>query len=164
MEEHIMRVVVNTPAELVASHRPRLLPALLGTLVVAVAARAVMQYESMATAEIVGTVLGVATAAVIVGLVSRSSEFRFDAVSGELRWKRWGFLSRSHGTIALESIERVIIGTNHDGEGEADRVVLITKQGRLPLTWHYSSIEPHEQTAQAIRLWLREHGISEPSN
>ena len=158
-----MRVMVNTPAELIARHRPRVLPLLFSFIVVALVVRVVVRYESMTGADIAGTVLGVATGAIIVVLVSRSSEFRFDAVSGELRWKRWGFVSRSHGTVVLESIAGVTIETNRHGEGEAERVVLLTKHGRLPLTWHYSAVEPHEKTIHAIRLWLRDHGVGDPA-
>ncbi len=44
-------------------------------------------------------------------------------------------------------------------EGQSCRVVLATRHGRVPLTWHYSTIEPHTDIARAICRWLRLHGI-----
>jgi hypothetical protein len=161
-EQTSLRIVINTPAELVLIHRPRVLPLLLATFVVAVTARAIAQIESMTISDLIGTVLGVSTGGIFFFLVSRRGEFRFDAASGELHWERWDFMSRVNGTTKLASIEGVDIETNRHGEGEADRVVLLTKEGRIPLTWHYSGIDPHRQTVEAIRIWMHEHGFGEP--
>lgn len=81
-----MRVVVNTPAELVARHRPRLLPWLPGALAVALALRAIRHFESLDASDLVGTALGIATAVTIAILMGRRSEFRFDAGTRRVNW------------------------------------------------------------------------------
>ena len=158
-----MKVTINTQSELVFRHRPRILPLLLGLLVLAVVVQAFLEFETMSGKDLIGTVLGVSVCTVIVGLASRQSEFHFDTARGDLRWAQWGPFWRSQGVLRLEEIGGVTIETNRYGAGECNRVVLLTRQGRLPLTWHYSSFEPHSKIAEAIRLWLNDRGFGKPS-
>lgn len=154
-----MRVVENTPAELVARHRPRLLPWLPVALAVALAVRAVRHFESLDASDLVGTALGIATAAAIAFLMARRSEFRFDAETRRVNWVVEHFRSRVTGSASLDDITAVCIETNSGGDTSGDRVVLVTEAERVPLTWHFSGIEPHRETARAIRTWLRDHGV-----
>jgi hypothetical protein len=154
-----VRVVVNTPAELVARHRPRLLPWLPAALALALALRAIRHFDSLDASDLVGTALGIVTALAIAILMGRRSEFRFDADTRQLTWMREQIRSRATGSTAIDDIIAVSIETNQSGDSTGDRVVLVTDAERLPLTWHYSGIEPHRETAQAIRVWLRDHGV-----
>lgn len=154
-----MRVVENTTAELVARHRPRFLPWLPVALAVALAVRAIRHFESLDASDLLGTALGIATAAAIAILMRRRSEFRFDAGTRQVNWVTEHFRSRTTGSASLDDITAVCIETNRSGEGAGDRVVLVTAAERIPLTWHFSGIEPHRETAQAIRTWLRDHGV-----
>ena len=153
-----MKVVVNTPAELIARHRPVVLPLVVGLLTLATAVQATSRYGSLAVGDAVGYVLGLATGVVIFVLVSGGSEVRFDAASGEVGWRRRVFLSTMQGKTPLASITGVAVVTDRHSDAGAQRVVVSTSDGPLPLTWHYSGIEPHEETAKAVRVWLKEHG------
>lgn len=154
-----MRVIVNTPATLVARHRARVLPALLATFFAYVAYHALTEHDSLSTGRLVGHVLSVAMGVVIIALVARESEFRFDAATATVYWQRRGWRDRSRGAVRLADIQVATIETNDTGDGPAQRVALVTTAGRLPLTSHYSSVEPHEETARAINLWLCQHGF-----
>lgn len=158
----IVRVIVNTPATLVARHRARVLPGLLATFPVYVAYRALVTHDALSAGGIIGHVLGVATGVVIVALAARESEFRFDATTATLYWRTRGWRHRSHGAVRLADIQAVTIETNDTGDGPAQRVALITTAGRVPLTSHYSSVEPHEDTARTINRWLLDHGFVRP--
>jgi len=128
-------------------------------MAVALAFRAVRHFDSLDASDLVGTALGIATAAAIAILMGRRSEFRFDAGTRQVNWVTEHFRSRVTGSAALDDITAVCIETNSHGDGSADRVVLVTAAERLPLTWHFSGIEPHRETARAIRTWLRDHGV-----
>ena len=154
-----MRVVVETPEELIIRHRPWVLPLLLAALVLGLLLRTLANYSSTGTSDLVGTALGVVTGTMILALVARRSEFRCDARLRQLQWKQRGLLSSSGGILPLEDICGLSMETDNHRDGPADRVVLLTTRGRLPLTPHYSGMEPHRQTRRAIRGWLCAQGL-----
>jgi hypothetical protein len=92
-------------------------------------------------------------------MMSTRTEFRFDAKSRKLKWhERLPFVEAS-GVIAFSELTGVSVQSLDDSDGVSYRVVLHIRTGDIPLTRHYSTVEPHEETARRIGVWMRAHDV-----
>jgi len=157
-----MRIVEDNPARLAIVHRPRILPAFFLGCALVLGVYLLVRLGELHLHEQIGLILGTFLCALASALTATQSECRFDAQSGQVSWRHRGVFARSSGELPLQAIEGVGVETDRDAEGQSYRVVLATRHGRVPLTWHYSTIEPHTDIARAICCWLRLHGIEVP--
>ena len=104
--------------------------------------------------KIAGGLLGLAVCG--TGLIATCTwtVFRFDAVSGTLKWRRRGLFSLTQGELPLAEIVSVRVGSWWDTDGKMHRVVLLLRDGSLPMTAHFSGTDNSERMAESIRQWL----------
>src|SRR5439155_18756770 len=152
-----MRIIKDNPARLAIVHRPRILPAFFLGCALVLGVSLLVWFGELRLHKQIGIMSGIFLCALASALTATQSECRFDALSGQVSWIHRGVLSRSSGELPLQAIEGVRVETDRDAEGQSCRVVLATRHGRVPLTWHYSTIEPHMDIARAICRWLRLH-------
>ncbi|HET9426002.1 MAG TPA: hypothetical protein VFO55_11570 [Gemmatimonadaceae bacterium] len=91
--------------------------------------------------------------------VAEWSVFEFDAPARVLRWVRKSAFRRAGGVIPFDDIQQVVTGAwavvdTERGTVPSKRVVLVTRQGRVPLTTAYSGVGGQEECAAAIRQVL----------
>jgi hypothetical protein len=89
-------------------------------------------------------------------LLSEKSKLVFDADTRRLSWtRRVGFFQRS-GEIPFEEIEHVVVREAPDSESTApsQRILLLTRNGEMPLTVSYSQSNMHAANAEILRLFL----------
>ena len=157
-----MRIIKDNPARLAIVHRPRILPAFFLGCALVLGVSLLVWFGELRLHKQIGIMSGIFLCALASALTATQSECRFDARSGQVSWIYRGVFARSSGELPLQAIEGVGVETDRDAEGQSYRVVLETRHGRVPLTWHYSTIEPHTDIARAICRWLRLHGIEVP--
>jgi hypothetical protein len=151
-----MRVVSESKWELIAAHRPRWLP--LAFLVAGVLFTLWLQ-----PVKSLGQMMGAGAPALFfvfsAYMLSTRYEFRFDATARKVTWhEKRPFAADVSGVIAFRELKSVAVQTQDD-DGKSYRVVLSTTAGDTPLTRHYSTVEPHEETTRRIADWLRAHGV-----
>jgi len=154
-----MRVVRESRWELIAAHKPRWFPlALVGAGIAFAVAELLRPFDSVA--QTVGSGL-VAVFFVFSGyMMSTRSEFRFDAESRKVKWREQRPFATAAGVIAFSELRGVAVEAHDDSDGKIYRVVLHTAGGNVPLTRHYSTFEPDEDTQQRIANWLRAHDVA----
>lgn len=89
-------------------------------------------------------------------LLSESSDFVFDAGTRCLTWtRRVGFVRRS-GKVPFEEIEHVAVRTalGSDSVAPSQRIVLLTRNGELPLSASYSPSDAYVEDAERLRTFL----------
>ncbi len=154
-----LRIVSESESELVLEHKPRLLPAVAALLAVGVLADALRDPASVSAAGWVGTVLGSTVALVIAYQMASPSRVAFDAVRGEVSWSQAGFPGRNHGSCPLDGVTGVDVASRSPNDDGAQRLVLQTTTGPVPLTRDFWGFGRHEQTAAEIRDWLGRNGL-----
>ena len=100
--------------------------------------------------------IGASITCLLFMLVSEKSDFVFDARTRRLTWtRRVGFIRRS-GQVPFEWIEHVVIRTalGSDSVAPSRRIVLLTRNGELPLSASYSPSDAYEADAEALRTFL----------
>lgn len=100
--------------------------------------------------------IGASITSLLFMLVSETSDFVFDATTRRLTWnRRMGFVRRS-GMVPFEEIEHVVIRTalGSDSDAPSQRIVLLVKNGELPLTASYSPSDGRAKNAERLRAFL----------
>jgi hypothetical protein len=102
------------------------------------------------------TALGTFLAFTVSTVFTKRSEFHFDFIARELRWKRRGLFTNQVGAVPFDQIRSAAIETNTDGEGsDTTRPVLKTASGVLGITDASSSnTARHRQICDAINRAL----------
>jgi hypothetical protein len=154
-----LRITSESEAELVLEHNPVLPPATVALLAIAVLAGALRAPASVSAAGWVGTVLGASVAMVIAYLMALPSRVAFDAVAGEVSWSQAGWRGRDLGSCPLGDITGVDVTSRSPNDDGAQRLVLQTTHGPVPLTRDFWGFGRHEHTAVAIREWLGRNGL-----
>ena len=85
-----------------------------------------------------------------------NSHFRFDRQSRMLAWSRQHGLFKRHGAVAFGDIDGVALQSciGNDRYYPKHRVVLLTRQGELPVNVAYEYDAMNEMIAQNIRSFL----------
>jgi hypothetical protein len=96
-----------------------------------------------------------AMAALLAALPSRAV---FDAAAGEVSWSQAGWRRRDHGSCSLGDVTGVDVASPSPNDDGAQRLVLQTTHGPVPLTRDFWGFGRHEQTAAVIREWLERNG------
>ena len=100
--------------------------------------------------------IGASITCLLFLLLSETSNFVFDARTRRLTWdRRVGFLRRS-GSIPFEEIEHVVIRTalGSDSVAPSQRIVLLTRNGELPLSASFSPSDEYAANAEGLRTFL----------
>lgn len=100
--------------------------------------------------------IGASITCLLFMLMSEKSDFVFDAVTRRLTWtRRMGFVRRS-GQVPFEEIEHVVIRTalGSDSATPSQRIVLLTRNGELPLAASYSPSDEYAENAELLRTFL----------
>lgn len=100
--------------------------------------------------------IGASITCLLFMLVSEKSDFVFDAGIRRLTWtRRVGFFRRS-GQVPFEEIEHVVVRTalGSDSVAPSQRIVLLTRNGELPLTASYSPSDAYAENAEWLRTFL----------
>lgn len=100
--------------------------------------------------------IGASITCLLFMLVSEKSDFVFESGTRRLTWtRRVGFLRRS-GQVPFEEIEHVVVRTvlGSDSVAPSQRIVLLTRQGELPLTAGYSPGDDYAENAERLRTFL----------
>jgi hypothetical protein len=92
-------------------------------------------------------------------LFATRSEFRFDATARKVHWYERRPFSSAAGTLGFDALTGISVQRDNGVDGAVYRVVLHASDADLPLTRHYSNVEPHAETAQRITDWLHGHGV-----
>ena len=150
-----MRVISESKWELIAAHRPHWLSLLFVCAGMAMAAGAMTLRSPPGVAQTVGMAASALFFVFSAYRVSTTSEFRFDATSRKVKWVERRPFGKSSGAIDFSELKGVSVQT----QDESCRVILQTAAGDTPLTRHYSTVEPHTETARRIAAWLRAHGV-----
>jgi len=153
-----LRIVSESESELVLEHKPIVLPAVAALLAIAVLAEALRAPASVSAAGWVATVLGSTVALVIAYRMALPSRVLFDAVRGEVSWSQTGFSGRDEGSCPLDGVTGVDVASRSPNDDGAQRLVLQTTNGPVPLTRDFWGFGRHEQTAASIREWLARNG------
>lgn len=100
--------------------------------------------------------IGASITCLLFLLLSETSDFIFDAGTGRLSWTRRVGLVRRAGTVPFEAIEHVVIRTalGSDSVAPSQRIVLLTRNGELPLTASYSPSDAHAENAERLLAFL----------
>lgn len=151
-----MRIASNTTTELVLEHRPIVLPALGAALCAAVVFQTLQSAASLSASEWAGASAGILVGGFITYLMALPSRVVFDSSRREIRLRHSGWPGRGENRCAFDDVTGVEV--QEDSSIGAKRVVLLTSRGPIPLTRHFSGIEPHRKTASTIQKWLRGHG------
>lgn len=150
-----MKVAKHSPELLVLQHRPVWLPAFFGAACFFIGYKFVADFNEMTTWELVGACMAGLAFGLFTMLSSIRTTVSFDAQRGEVSWCHQGVFSGDEGRVELNAIQSVILERQPLSRGTGSyRVVLLTSNGAIPLTPHYSGVEPHEENATAIRDWL----------
>lgn len=100
--------------------------------------------------------IGASITCLLFFLLSETSMFVFDGGTRRLTWtRRVGPLHRS-GMVPFEEIEQVVVRTalGSDAVAPSQRIVLLTRNGELPLTASYSPSDEHAVNAERLRTFL----------
>jgi hypothetical protein len=100
--------------------------------------------------------IGATVTCLLFLLLSETSNFVFDAGTRRLTWtRRVGFVRRS-GTVPFEEIEHVVVRTalGSDAVAPSQRIVLLTRNGELPLSASYSPSDAYTEDAESLRRFL----------
>jgi hypothetical protein len=130
-------------------------PGLAAALVIGVAVQALGSASSLAIGEWVATSAGVLVGSCIAYLSALPSHVVFDAARDEVRWQHRGWPGQLRGSCLLADMKGVRVDAD---TSRAERLVLVTSAGVVPLTRHFSGIEPHAANAAAVKEWLELHG------
>lgn len=100
--------------------------------------------------------IGASITCLLFLLLSETSDFIFDAGTGRLSWTRRVGLVRRAGTVPFEDIEHVVIraALGSDSVAPSQRIVLLTRNGELPLTASYSPSDAHAENAERLLAFL----------
>lgn len=100
--------------------------------------------------------IGASVTCLLFALLSETSDFVFDAGLRRLMWFRRVGLRRRSGTVPFEEIEQVVVRTalGSDAVAPSQRVVLLTRDGELPLTASYFPGDEHAANAEKLRVFL----------
>jgi hypothetical protein len=136
---------------LVLEHRPLVVPAIAAAVVIGVIIQTVEAAPTLGLGEWVAAGMGILAGSFISYLSALRTQIVFDAARGDVRWQHFGWPGRVRGSCPLAEVTGVqVLG----GSSGAERVVLSTSSGVIPLTRHFVGIDPHEQNAAAVREWL----------
>ena len=93
--------------------------------------------------------LGASVTCLLFLLLSETSDFVFDANTRCLTWNRRVGLVRRSGMVPFDEIEHVVIRTalGSDAVAPSQRIVLLTRNGELPLTASYSPGDAYAEDA-----------------
>lgn len=100
--------------------------------------------------------IGASITCLLFFLLSETSEFVFDAATRRLTWSRRVGPRRSSGIVPFDHIEQVVIRTalGSDAVAPSQRIVMLTRNGELPLTASYSPSDEHQANAERLRSFL----------
>ena len=100
--------------------------------------------------------IGASATCLLFMLVSETSDFVFDAGTRRLTWTRRVGAVRRSGMVPFEEIEHVVVRTalGSDSVAPSRRIVLLTRNGELPLTAGYSPSDAHTENAERLRTFL----------
>lgn len=100
--------------------------------------------------------IGASITCLLFMLLSETSDFVFDACTRRLTWTRRIGLVRRSGVVPFGEIEHVVVRTalGSDAVTPSQRIVLLTRNGELPLTASYSPSDAHEENAERLRSYL----------
>jgi hypothetical protein len=154
-----MRVVSSTPASLVLAHRPVVVPAIAAALVVGVIYETAGDAPTLGAGQWAAAGMGILVGCFISYLSALRTRIVFDAARGEVRWKHSGWPGRGLGSCPLAEVAGVEVISSPG----AERLALSTSEGLVPLTRHFSGIEPHQKNALAIREWLSQYEAGHPA-
>lgn len=158
-----MRVREHTPERLVLTHRPTLLVVLLGGATLAMAVALPGRWTAYGRGEIIGALLTIALAAFATVVIATWSIVVFDRATRTMRWRHRGAFALPSGKSSIDRIR----GVGLEDEPMPDvpdqpsrRIVIRMARGSVPLTRHFSGVEPNEATVAAIREWLAGAGVA----
>ena len=155
-----MRVVSESTHELALKHRPVFVPALAISLVVGVLVDELSSPTLPSGTEWIALGLGCSVGLLIAYLSSLRSEIVFDAMRREVRWHHIGWPGGERGTVSFDDLTDVLIVSAE--ERGAERIVLRTSRGTVPLTRGYFGFHSYGQTVSAIHEWLKRQGQEFP--
>lgn len=100
--------------------------------------------------------IGASVTCLLFALFSETSDFVFDAGLRRLTWSRRVGLRPRSGTVPFGEIEQVVVRTalGSDAVAPSQRVVLLTRDGELPLTASYFAGDEHVANAERLRVFL----------
>lgn len=100
--------------------------------------------------------IGASITCLLFFLLSETSDFVFDAATRRLTWTRRVGPRRRTGIVPFEEIEQVVVRTalGSDAVAPSQRIVLLTRNGELPLTASYSPSDEHAENAERLRTFL----------
>ena len=136
---------------LVLAHRPLFVPAIAAALVIGVIIQTVDAAATLGLGEWAAAGMGILAGSFISYLSALPTRIVFDAARGEVRWQHFGWPGRVRGSCPLAEVTGVQVLSD---SSRAERLALSTAAGVVPLTRHFSGIDPHEQNAAAVREWL----------
>lgn len=100
--------------------------------------------------------IGATVTCLLFALVSETGDFVFDASARRLTWRRRFGLRRRSGSLPFEAIEQVVVRTaiGSTATVPSRRVVLLTRDGELPLTASFGPGGDEEAQAERLRAFL----------
>lgn len=152
-----MRIEHRSPALLVVSHRPRLVPATMAALALIGVYVFCFERDRFVGGAEWWVPLGIAVCVAGVYLTSRGCEFRFDARIGALVWRRQEPFLTYGGRLDLSKVVHVETEPCNDSDRRAVRLVVLTDRGGIPMSYHFSTLEPLPEMAVEINAWLGRH-------
>ena len=112
--------------------------------------------ESAGSERCIGLAGAAATCALFFLVGHENSDFRFERHTRRLTWSRQRGFFKRHGTVAFGDIGGVVMQSciGNDRYYPKHRIVLLTREGELPVTVAYEYDAMNEVMAQGIRSFL----------
>lgn len=160
-----MKVLRGGDGSLTIRVRPGIFPEGLLALVVPLPLWKLLAEGPYPPSELPPLVLAALIAAAAASFSAEVSDFIFDPIRRELRWRRRTVYSQDAGCVPLRDILGVSVASRLAGGGDyhLHQVVLSLRKRTLPLTRYFSTGRQSEITAQAIRDFLAARGLPEPA-
>jgi len=100
--------------------------------------------------------IGAASTCLLFALFSETGDYVFDAQIRRLTWSRRIGLRHRSGSVSFADIEQVVVRTalGSDSMAPSQRVVLLTRNGELPLSAGYTPGDAHAKDAERLREFL----------
>lgn len=100
--------------------------------------------------------IGAAATCLLFALLSETGDYVFDAQVKRLTWSRRFGLRRRNGSVPFADIEQVVVRTavGSDSIAPSQRVVVLTRNGELPLSAGFAPSDAHAGDAERLREFL----------
>lgn len=142
--------------ELVFSHKPWKLPLLYVLVLIFILVKFLNRFDTLSFSNISAYILGILFLLFLIFLITRKAEVTFNSTSQTVRWSRQEIFKTIEGNASFSSIEDIIIQRQPATDEGSYRVVILLKDNqRIPIVYHYSSVEDPYAIKQEIEIWLK---------